>query len=233
MPKVLTSFEDLGKAVHSMQQAGLTSHPHTMKDWDMFQINDLLNNYPKNAYILDMGCGGSHVLRLFYEKGFVNCTGIDLTISRTDRMTQVKFMFSRKPKRPYRRMKRPYRLMRMNMMKTNFPDSYFDLVVSLSVIEHEVDLNAFFKEAYRILKNGGVLFLTTDYWEPKISTDQLKIYGLKWNIFSKKELENLVRLSEEYGFSSSDHDFPSVGETFVHWKGKNYTFASVTLKKGN
>jgi ubiquinone/menaquinone biosynthesis C-methylase UbiE len=218
MVRVLNSFEDLGRSVYNLYQNGCSLHWHHIKNWDMSQIYDILKSCPKNANILEMGCGGSQVLRLFNEKGFVNCTGIDLTISQYDRSTQFHLML--------RHRKCPYRLKKMDLTSTVFPDSYFDFVVTLSVIEHGVNIRAFLKESYRILKTGGILFLTTDYWEPKINTDDLG-----WNIFSKRELKDLIISAKEYGFSIDNGDIPPVSEPFIHYQGKNYTFASLTLIK--
>jgi ubiquinone/menaquinone biosynthesis C-methylase UbiE len=224
MAKVLNSFEELGKAVHNLHQNGCTSHSDPIKNWDMSQINDLLYKFPKDARILDMGYAGRNVLRLCYEKGFTNCVGIDLKVPIYDKVSQLWFMLRHGGKKPYT-------LIKMNLMKTTFPDSYFDVVVALSVIEHGVNIGTFLKEASRILKNKGVLFLTTDYWEPKINTDALNPYGLRWNVFSKEELEHLIRSAKDYGFSSTNNEIPPVSEPFVHYLGKNYTFASVTLIK--
>jgi len=218
MVKVLNSFEDLGRSVYNLYQNGCPLHWHPIKNWDMSQIFDILNGYGKDACVLEMGCGGSQVLNLFYEKGFVNCTGIDLTLSRYDRSIQFH--------RTFHDHKRPYRLMKMDLMNTTFPNSYFDFVVTLSVIEHGVNVNAFLKESYRILKTGGILFLTTDYWEPKIKTDDSG-----WTIFSKSELEDLISVAKDYGFSADRGEIPPVSEPFIHYLGKNYTFASITLKK--
>jgi ubiquinone/menaquinone biosynthesis C-methylase UbiE len=218
MARVLNSFEDLGRSVYNLYQNGCSTHWHHIKNWDLSQILNILKNYPKNARILEMGCGGSQLLRLFSEKGFVNCTGIDLTISRYDRSTQFHLMIHNH--------KRPYRLKKMDLTSTAFPDSYFDLVVTLSVIEHGVNLHNFLKESFRILKTGGILFLTTDYWEPKIDTGDLG-----WSIFSKKELKDFINLAKECGFSTDNVVIPPVSEPFIHYLGKDYTFASVTLIK--
>lgn len=43
----------------------------------------------------------------------------------------------------------------------NVPDNYFDFVISFQVIEHIKDDSEFIKEAYRVLKPGGRLILTT------------------------------------------------------------------------
>jgi SAM-dependent methyltransferase len=224
MVRILNSFEDLGRALYNLGKYGLAAHSDPMKNWDMSQINDLLNNFPKNARVLDMGCAGRNVLKLCYQKGFTNCIGIDLKIPVYDQLSQILYMLRHGGKKRYK-------LMKMNLMNTKFPDSYFDLVIVLSVIEHGVDIEVFLNESLRILKKKGVLFLTTDYWEPKIDTNGLRQYGLPWKIFSKAELEDLIRSARDYGFSSIFSDISCVSEPFVHYNGKNFTFASVTLVK--
>jgi len=42
-----------------------------------------------------------------------------------------------------------------------FKNNVFDCVLSTQVLEHISEPNVFFKEAYRVLKSGGVLLLTT------------------------------------------------------------------------
>jgi ubiquinone/menaquinone biosynthesis C-methylase UbiE len=46
-------------------------------------------------------------------------------------------------------------------MKLPFPSSLFDLVVSKTVIEHMLNPSLLFKEAYRVLKPGGVFVWAT------------------------------------------------------------------------
>lgn len=223
MVEILNSFEDLGKSAHNVHLNGCSSHEHPVKNWDMSRILAILDKYEKNASILDMGCGGSNVLRLLNQKGFTKCVGIDLEISVWDRITQLRLMHGRP--------KRPYRLMRMDLTKTSFPASCFDLAIALSVIEHGVNIDAFLTESYRILKHNGILFLTTDYWEPKIDTSLLKTMGLDWNIFSKAELVNLIKKADNIGFVTEKGEIPPVSSPFVHWLGKDYTFAFVTFRK--
>lgn len=58
--------------------------------------------------------------------------------------------------------------------KLDFPDSYFDYVTMLAVIEHVSCPECIFKEVARVLKTGGRFIITT----PRKSADSLiKIYA--------------------------------------------------------
>jgi len=68
----------------------------------------------------------------------------------------------------------------------------FDYITSLSVIEHGVNIQNYFKEMNRILKKGGVLLTSSDYWPDKlvnkiIDKDIRKMS--RNNVFSKEEIE--------------------------------------------
>ena len=45
-----------------------------------------------------------------------------------------------------------------------FENNTFDVIISLAVIEHLDDPSIFLREIYRVLKNNGILFLSTPNW---------------------------------------------------------------------
>ena len=225
MIKILNSWEELGISIGELQKENCGYHWDAMKNWDLAQVNELLKSCEKNARILDTGSLGSHALRFCYKRGFNNCVGIDLHISIEDRLLQARLMFKGKT------LRRPYRLMKMNLMETTFARDYFDVILSISVIEHCVDLKSFLKESSRILKTGGTLLITTDYWDPKISINTPKPFDLKWNIFSRKEISYLIDLAKNYDLVMSNPEIPTVVEPFVHWLGIDYTFISLDFRK--
>ena len=60
----------------------------------------------------------------------------------------------------------------------------------LSVVEHGVDLEAYFREMSRVLRPGGLLLSSTDYWETKIETVGKEAYGGPVHIFCREEIES-------------------------------------------
>ena len=80
--------------------------------------------------------------------------------------------------------------------KTSFPDGFFDVIVMIDVLEHLTDPKYTLLEIRRILKNDGVLYIST----PNISSAVSRILGAKWwginkfhlFYFSKRTLEKML-----------------------------------------
>lgn len=228
MIRVLSSWEEVGEAINILRNKGLELHGDPVKNWDLVQISEILDKYDNNIRVLDMGCGatGCALLRFLYKRGLKNCYGIDLSISRQDRQTQIGLMVKDRIMRP------PFRLVRGDLTQTKFSSNSFDFIISLSVIEHGVDIESFFKEASRLLKSHGNLYISTDYWEPKVSTKGLhRPFGLSWNIFSKKEIEYLVNVAKNYNFRMVDENIPSTQQKVIHWNERDYTLVSLVFQK--
>ncbi|MDQ1086274.1 MULTISPECIES: class I SAM-dependent methyltransferase [unclassified Siphonobacter] len=69
----------------------------------------------------------------------------------------------------------------------NLPDNHFDYIVTFQVIEHIEDDDFFIREAYRVLKPGGKLILTTVNRKYSLSVNP-------WHVreYSATELKNLI-----------------------------------------
>jgi SAM-dependent methyltransferase len=129
-----------------------------------------------------------------------------------------------------RRLGRSYKLVKGNIERTHFAPDTFGLGISLSVIEHCVNLRRFFQETSRILKNGATLYVSTDYWDPKIATEGLFMYGIPWRIFCKSEILDAIDIAEEYGFKlRRDAAVPDVDKPVIYYFDKGYTFISLDM----
>jgi 2-polyprenyl-3-methyl-5-hydroxy-6-metoxy-1,4-benzoquinol methylase len=103
----------------------------------------------------------------------------------------------------------------------------------LSVIEHGVPVKGFLVEAARLLKPGGVLFISTDYDQNPPDTTGKTAYGQPVHIFSPDEIRDIVKQAGDVrlklvGELRLDH-----AERPVHWSrlGIDYTFISLGLRK--
>ena len=89
-----------------------------------------------------------------------------------------------------------------SLEKALYPDNFFSVIHASHLIEHLADPGSFFKEAYRLLEDGGYLIIAT----PNIDGFQAGLFKAKWRsaiadhmyLFSRK---TLTELAEKSGFS--------------------------------
>lgn len=82
------------------------------------------------------------------------------------------------------------------------PDDYFDVVFSISVVEHVTNLNNFFKDTYRILKPGGMVLHAIDTYV----FDEVHPYNNK--------LDSYIKAFEAAGFMWLEKPFINRNLTF-------------------
>jgi len=113
-------------------------------NWLVYNISDkFLEKYSKyyKGVLVDLGCGEAPYKEylLQYADKYI---GVDWTNTLHNSKADV--------------------LSNLNE-KVNLPDEYADTVVSLSVIEHLFEPQAFLNECYRIMKKGGTLVLQAPF----------------------------------------------------------------------
>jgi predicted O-linked N-acetylglucosamine transferase (SPINDLY family)/SAM-dependent methyltransferase len=213
--KVLQNWQEIGEATLALQRKALPTHTDVRKNWDQLLIYEAIVSQDRNSCIIDLGCSPYCTLHFMAALGFKNLYGIDLTIEDNEIENA------------------PYSLFRGDLTDTPFSSNFFDFAVSISVVEHGVDIRDFFKEASRILKLNGLLFITTDYWEDKRSIDpSIKPLGLPWNVFNKKEIKELISAAQDYGFVvEEDINIPPCSDKPIFWQGVEYTFIGLLFRK--
>ena|SRR2546426_2476572 len=228
MVKVLRDWMEIGEANLAMSRARLPRHATCEKTWDLYQLYELLRIVPRESHIIDLGCAGLFGLRLLRSMGFSHLVGIDLSISWRDRVSQAWSMWKQRTLTP------PFRLRRADVARTGCRDGEFDIAVSISTIEHGVNLASFVKEAARILRAGGVLFVTTDYWSEGVETDKdFRAYGLPWRVFDRKQIADLIALADQSALQLLEPEATAMecGDRCVAWGGCEYTFISLGFRK--
>ncbi|MCR4396675.1 MAG: methyltransferase domain-containing protein [Candidatus Saccharicenans sp.] len=98
--------------------------------------------------ILDVGCGDGFYTEKIARKG-AEATGIDI---RKKALVRARKRCS----------SQKLRFMEMDAEELDFPENYFDKVISFCVIEHLQDDEKTLRQIARLLKPGGRLFLSAD-----------------------------------------------------------------------
>ena len=129
---------------------------------------------------------------------------------------------------------KPLNLSVQSLEETNYQSDIFDFVTSLSVIEHGVDIHKYFIEMNRILKKGGLLLTSTDYWLEKINnTKHVFSRGPPDKVFDRIEIEDAIAIGEKSGLKLIEPIDYTCIDKVVHWDqtGLDYTFIFFAMKK--
>ena len=225
--RVLQSWQEVGEAILSLQREGLPAHHTAQKNWDHFLLYNVIKRVERQATIVDLGCGEGYTLAFLHALGFKNIYGVDY---RIDQRLGIKRLLTQWRQKT---LKSPYHLLRGDITNTRFQAGSVDVAISISTIEHSVDIEGFFAEARRILKPGGLLFLTTDYWEEKIATDSnARAFGLGWKVFCRDQVENMVETASSLGLTLVDKPvIPRCSDRTVFWQNAGYTFIAMLFVK--
>lgn len=233
---VLKNLSEVNYAINNLHSLGLFAHPDKVKSWDTYKMVKIISEGDRSSFILDVGCNGSPVLSILKRLGFKNLYGCDLFLKKIpSTLTEIVYPLYRPIIEIYE--DKAFNISIQNLEKTNFQDKMFDYITSLSVIEHGVNIQNYFKEMNRIMKKGGILLTSTDYWPDKI----LNIIKTKHNhrndpdnVFSKEEIEKDVLKAAELNdlILTEPIDF-SFENKVVHYNvtGLDYTFIFFALKK--
>ena len=217
---VLKNQAEVDEAVARLVDLGLAPHNDAPKNWDCYRaISLILNHGGLGSRVLDVGAPKYAVILPWLEQiGLSYLEACDLCYD------QPEFWIGH------------IRYSRSDLHQTTYVDASFDFVTSISVIEHGVDLDGYFKEMSRILKIGGYLLTSTDYWPEPIDCSGLYPYGQdmgEMKIFTQPEVKQMIETAAKYGFTLTDSIDFSHQDKVVHWKrvDRRYTFIFFALRK--
>jgi SAM-dependent methyltransferase len=213
----LQSNAEVEEACAAVVGAGLPPHGDRPKNWDLLvALGLILDRVPRSGAVLEMGATQySRLLPWLYLYGYRALRGIDLIYSGPLKAG-------------------PIRYDGMDLTRTSFPDASFDAIATLSVVEHSVDLGAYLREAARLLKPGGVLITSTDYWCEPVGTGGQEAYGGPIRIFGPNDIRAFAQRTAAAAGLVPVRDLDLVcDERPVEWKrfGLRYTFVNVVLEK--
>jgi SAM-dependent methyltransferase len=123
------------------------------------------------------------------------------------------------------------RYLRGDATRCRYPDGHFGAVTCLSVIEHGLPLEAFFREMRRVLVPGGHLVVSTDFWHEAIDTGDRRAFGVPVRIFTPRDIREIISLAMRCGFQPTGAIDYRCFETTVQWLGLEYTFLDFGLRR--
>ena len=211
--KLLKGRQEVDQCTQFLKRHGFVSHNDPCKDWDLAHIVRAIGD----GNVLDMGSSDSYILRNLLHKGTSGAKyGIDLRPPLVA-VSGVKYLVG-------------------DLMETALPAGFFANITCLSVIEHQVDFDRFAAEAARLLASGGRLFVTFDYWEPKV-VPPIKLFELDWQPLDAALLREFIATCARHGLRLiMDFDY-SLGDAVINaayfspHPDVSYTFGMAVFQK--
>lgn len=198
----------------------------------------IISGAKRESFVLDVGCYESPILPMLKRLGFFNLYGCDLVLKSdsNSKLTDMSSFVYHEDYEPIAEMynDKSYQLSIRNLEDTNYSDQTFDYVTSLSVIEHGINIEKYFREMSRIIKNNGYLLTSTDYWPDKlVNNKNVLSKGTPDNIFSRDEIENLVAIAEKSGLKLIEPIDFEYKDKVVRWNsiGLDFTFIFFAMRK--
>jgi len=204
---VLQTVSEYETAIDELRRCGVVPHNDSPKNWDhLTALTAILNRTDETASVLDAGGETySPLVHWLYLYGYRDLRVCNLSFDA-----------------PF--YQGPIQYLPQDITDTSFPDGSFDAITCLSVIEHGVDVQEFLTEAKRLLRDGGLLVLSTDYWPDGVDSNGVTAYGLPWDPFDMTDVTELIESAEAAGFRvPSDPDLGATDRP-VKWRGMEYTF---------
>jgi SAM-dependent methyltransferase len=229
------------RGLHKLQ---LFRHHSQIKSWDTYKMIKMISSTNRESFVLDVGCYESPILPMLKRLGFINLYGCDLVLKSSDcnpnftnnnNNNNSSFKYH-EDYEPIAKMysDKSYKLSIRDIEDTNYSDQMFDYVTSLSVIEHGVNIERYFREMSRIIKSNGYLLTSTDYWPDKLVNNKTVLSKrTPDNIFSREEIENLVEIADKNGLKLIEPIDFEYKDKVVRWNsiGLDFTFIFFAMRK--
>ncbi len=186
-----------------------------LKSWDVLATVEFIEQHMgKDAAIADFGAYGSEILIALNALGYSNLTGVDLNpwVKDMPYSNQINYIIS-----DYRSI--------------GFHDHCFDMITSISVMEHGYEATPTFTEISRLLRPSGYFIASFDYWPEKISVGDLKLFGMSWTIFSEQDVSDMLAEASRHGLEPVGLIRSTASERVISHSGFDYTFGWVALQK--
>lgn len=166
---------------HYYYEENLAFSPITEKRFR--ELLESFESYRETGRILDVGCGSGHFLKVAIEGGW-NAHGTEIAQGAFEQLSKLGI-----------------KSFCGTLESANYETGFFDVVYCSEVIEHLLEPMRLLRESARIIRPGGVLYLTT----PNFNSLSRKLLGSRWRAISKEHIcyftpASLSRAIRQSGF---------------------------------
>jgi hypothetical protein len=213
---VLKTKPEYLNCIAILDSLGLPKHTDLPKNWDTLAALSLIVNdtsIEKDSPIMD--AGGEYYSVIMHQLaayGYTKLHCVNLTFTGETQVNNIIYAHG-------------------DITQTTFDNDTFAAITCLSVIEHIPHLEQYFAEMSRILKSGGILFISTDYWETAIDTLGKTSYDAPFKIFDKEGIVKLIDTAKKYGLELTEPVNLTCKNRIVDCEGFKYTFIYLTFIK--
>jgi SAM-dependent methyltransferase len=211
---VLRTQEEVDMATRGVEQCGLYPYRPFNKNWDsLAALSIVMQHADKKAKILD--AGGeiySTILPWLHSYGYENLVAVNLCFTKPARRGRIHYLPG-------------------DITKLQYPDNSFDAITCLSVLEHHVPVESFFREMHRVLKPGGVMVVSVDYWDRGVDTKGKQAYGGPIKIFDETDIDHALEIAKQNDLDLIQDIDLSCQNHVVEWMELQYTFIYFTVRK--
>jgi len=234
---VLRSLEDNEAARGAAVALGLAPNPVQIKTWDNVLALRVIAalNPERDAPIVDLGCRSGILLTWLDQIGYRRLYGCDLRQPAPPLRAALKArLWQTVAAGTAAYLRHRQRLVKASVEDTGFPAGGFAVAASMSVIEHGVDLSRFFAEAARLLRPGGTLIVSTDYWPTRIDVGELRRFQVSRGsdrIFDREDVVRLCDIARSVGLVGPASLDLEAGHPVVSSSGFSYTFLLLLFRR--
>ncbi len=235
---VLHSKIEVDAAETSVRRLGLAANPVRIKSWDnLMALRMIAPLVQRDEPIVDLGCRSGILLTWLSQLRYRKLWGCDLRPPFPPvRSALAAGLWATAVAGSLMYLRHRSQLLRVPVEDTGLPAGQFGVVASMSVIEHGVDTPRFFAEASRLLRPGGLLIVSTDYWPTAIAVGNLRRFTASHGpdrIFNAPEIENLCDEARAAGLLAPTSLDLGASDPVVNSSGFRYTFLTLGFRRAS